>query len=192
MDADDATVAGSLFVAVPALFVTTLTVAAAMVPGYHVGADAISELGVAPETALLFNGAIVVTGIANAVAGRYYYRRHGAAWLLALFVLGGVGSAGVGVFPMDTGAPHAVAAFVAFTGVNLQTVGAAARFDGPLRVAGVVAGLVGLGALAWFLLGGGEGAAAYGALGYGGVERLIVYPALLWTVALGGALLTPE
>ncbi|MFB6120739.1 MAG: DUF998 domain-containing protein [Halobacteriaceae archaeon] len=191
MRTDDATVAGALFVALPALFTTTLMLAAAMAPDYDVGAAAISELGVIPETALLFNAAMVATGVGNAAAGRYFYRVHGRRWLVALFVVAGVGTAGVGVFPMDTGAPHAVAAFVAFSAFNLQALGTATWLDGAMRAFAVVAGVVGLLALGWFVLGGGEGSAAYAPFGYGGVERLIVYPGLLWSVALGGYLLAP-
>ena len=189
---DDRTLAGLLFVGVPAGFLTVLMIGAAMAPGYHVGADAISDLGVIDETALLFNGAMVLTGLANALGGYYFYRVHGARWLLGLFALSGIGSVGVGVFPLTTGAAHGIAAMAAFVGLNLEAIGTARVVDGAMQGVSVVAGVLGLLALAWFVAGGGEGGALYGQLGYGGVERLIVYPGLLWAVTLGGSLLTAD
>jgi len=32
-------------------------------------------------------------------------------------------------------------------------------------------------------------AAAFGPIGHGGTERMIIYPAMIWLIALGGALL---
>jgi hypothetical membrane protein len=131
---------------------------------------------------------MVVVGALDVAAGYVFYRWHRRRWLFALFALAGVGTAAVGVFPSSTGAAHAAAALVAFVGFNLQTAGSATRVAGPLRPLGLGAGALGLVALAWFV-GGGGSPAAYGALGYGGVERLVVYPGVLWTVALCGALL---
>jgi hypothetical membrane protein len=52
--------AGVLFFALAAQFMTVIMLAAAMAPDYDFGAAAISDLGVLPETALLF-GSIVLT-----------------------------------------------------------------------------------------------------------------------------------
>lgn len=171
---------GSLFVLGPAQFLLVLLVGAAVVPDYSIHGNAISDLGVAPATALLFNVSVFLAGAANAAAGWLAYRDHGHRWLLAVFVLAGLGSMGVGLFPENTGAPHLVAALVSFVFLNLEAVACGLRARGPLRPLGVLAGLAGLAALGAFLAG------SFGPFGYGGMERFVVYPVLLWLVAFGG------
>lgn len=172
---------GSVLVVGPAQFLLVLLVGAAVVPGYSVHGNAISDLGVAPATALLFNASVFLAGAANAAAGWLAYRSHGRRWLLAVFVLAGLGSMSVGVFPENTGAPHLVAALVSFVFLNLEAVACGLRARGPLRPFGVLAGVAGLAALAAFLGG------SFGPFGFGGVERVVVYPVLLWLLAYGGA-----
>jgi hypothetical membrane protein len=177
-------VAGAVFVVTAAGFSLALVACAAIAPGYNVGADAISDLGVIPETAPLFNAAIVLTGLGNALGGVVYYRAHRRRWLLGLFFFTGLGSVGVGLFPADVPVPHYAAALVAFVALNAQTIACSRRAPRGLRALGVLAGVAGFASLVRFVL-----ADAYGPLGYGGVERMVVYPALLWLLAFGGALL---
>ncbi|MHB8960462.1 MAG: hypothetical protein ACYDAN_12615 [Candidatus Limnocylindrales bacterium] len=51
----------------------------------------------------------------------------------------------------------------------------------------MLAGLVGFAAIALMVIGD-SGSMGFGPIGHGGVERLIVYPAMLWLLALGGYL----
>jgi len=175
---------GGLFVLGPAQFLLVLLVGASIVPDYSVHANAISDLGVAPSTALLFDASVVAAGVANVAAGRLAYWRHGRRWLLGVFALAGLGSICVGLFPENTGAPHLVAALFAFVFLNVEAIACGFRSRGALRVLGILAGLVGLGFLAVFIADAGSG---FGALGAGGVERFVVYPVLLWLIAYGGA-----
>ncbi len=182
--ADPRTLAGTVFVVTGAGFPLALMVCAALVPDYAVHGDAISDFGVLPATALLFNATMVLTGLGNAVGGYAYYRLHGSRRLLALFGVTAVGSAGVGLFPSSVPAPHYAAALLAFVGLNLQVIACSRRAPRGLRALGVFAGVAGLGSLLRFVL-----AESYGALGLGGVERMVVYPAVLWLLAFGGTLL---
>lgn len=100
---------------------------------------------------------------------------------LALLVITGIGSIGVGLSPEDVNLRvHTLSAAAAFIGGNLALIvlGVAmfrdTRWDG-YRTFSMLLGLVGLIALALFE------ASAWGALGPGGMERLIVAPSLLWT-----------
>ncbi|HIH87734.1 TPA: hypothetical protein HA344_00820 [Candidatus Bathyarchaeota archaeon] len=52
---DDKCLAGLLFSAASAQFLTALMIREAMAPNYSVHTNAISDLGVTPETRLLFN-----------------------------------------------------------------------------------------------------------------------------------------
>jgi len=170
---------------------TAIMLAAAMAPNYDLTGGAISDLGVIPETALLFNGSLVVAGALNVLGGYWFYRTHGRRWLLALFVVAGLGAVGAGVFPLDTGAAHSLAALAAFLFFNLEAVASAVELPGPMRLLSVVAGLVGLAFVVVMVIGDAGNSAVFGPIGHGGAERMIVYPVMLWLVALGGYLLAP-
>ena len=183
------TLAGVFFFALAAQFMTVIMLAAAMVPGYDFRAAAISDLGVYPETALLFNVSLVVVGVFNLFGGYFFYRTHGKRWLLAVFALAGVGAIGAGLFPLDTSGLHGLAALLAFVFFNVQAIGSATRLSGAMRALAVLAGALGLVFVVLMALGDGGNAAAFGPIGHGGTERMIVYPVMLWLVAFGGYLL---
>jgi hypothetical membrane protein len=186
---DNRTVAGVAFVALAAQFMTVIMLAAAMVPGYDFRGGAISDLGVFPETALLFNASLVLVGLLNLLGGYFFYRTHGKRWLLAVFAIAGVGAAGAGLFPLDTGGLHGLFALLAFLFFNVQALGSATHLTGLVRGLSVLAGAVGVVFVVLMALGDAGNAAAFGPIGHGGTERMIVYPVMLWLVALGGYLL---
>jgi hypothetical membrane protein len=180
------TLAGVFFFVLAVQFTTVIMIAAAMVPGYDFHAAAISDLGVFPETALLFTVSLVVVGVFNLPGGYFFYRTHGKRWLLAILVLAGIGAIGAGRFPLDTGGVHGLAALLAFVFFNVQAIGSATRLGGVMRALGVLAGVLGLVFVVLMALGDGGNTAAFGPIGHGGTERMIVYPVMLWLVAFGG------
>ena len=186
---DARTLAGACFFALAAQFMTVIMLAAAMVPGYDFRGGAISDLGVFPETALLFNVSLVVVGLLNLTGGYFFYRTHRKRWLLAVYALAGVGAIGAGLFPLDTGGLHGLAALLAFVFFNVQAIGSATRLGGLMRVLSVLAGGLGLVFVVLMAIGDAGTAAAFGPIGHGGTERMIVYPVMLWLVAFGGYLL---
>jgi hypothetical membrane protein len=180
--------AGAAFFLLAAQFMTAIMLAAAMVPGYDFGGGAISDLGVAPETALLFNTSLALVGLLNLAGGYAFYRSHGKRWLLGAFVLAGVGAIGAAVFPLDAGGLHSLFALFAFLFFNVEAIGSATQFDGTMRWLSVAAGALGLVFLGLMVVGDAGTAAAFGPINHGGTERMIVYPAMLWLLALGGYL----
>lgn len=183
------TLAGICFVALAAQFMTVIMLAAAMVPGYDFRGAAISDLGVFSETAMLFNVSLILVGVLNLAGGYFFYRTHGKRWLLAIFTLAGIGALGAGLFPLDTGGLHGLAALLAFVFFNVQAIGSATRLGGVMRALAVLAGAIGLVFVVLMALGDAGNAAAFGPIGHGGTERMIVYPVMLWLVAFGGYLL---
>jgi hypothetical membrane protein len=181
--------AGLSFLVLGAGFVTVVVLAAAMVPGYDFRGAAISDLGTVPETALLFNASLVLVGVLNLAGGYLFYRAHGKRWLLAAYTLAGLGAVGTGLFPLDTGGLHGPFALLAFLFFNVQALGTASRLRGVMRGLSVVAGGVGLVFVVLMALGDAGNAAAFGPIGDGGTERMIVYPVMLWLVAFGGYLI---
>ena len=186
---DSRTLAGTVFLALAAGFLTVVMLAAAMVPGYDFRGAAISDLGTVPETALLFNASLVFVGVLNVVGGYLFYRTHGQRWLLTVFALAGLGAVGAGAFPHDTGGIHGLFALLAFVFFSVQALGTAARLRGAMRVLSALAGSLGLVFVVLMALGDAGNAAAFGPIGHGGTERMIVYPVMLWLVAFGGYLL---
>ena len=65
----DVRVAGLLFFALAAGFLTVLMLGGAMAPGYAIGLSAISDLGVIEETALFFNVSLLTVGVLVSVLG---------------------------------------------------------------------------------------------------------------------------
>jgi hypothetical membrane protein len=137
----------------------------------------------------VFDGSIVLLGLLLLVAAHLlrtaFPVRRSRTVGLACLVLAGLGSIGVGLFPEDVNLTvHTLSAALAFGFWNLALVvlGFAmlrdTRWDG-FRAYSVISGLVGLVALGLFEL------RAWGALGVGGMERLVVAPVLLWAIVVG-------
>jgi hypothetical membrane protein len=163
--------------------------AASMAPGYDVAGGAISDLGVVPETALLFNISLLAVGALNVIGGYLFYRVHGRHWILALFLFAGIGAAGAGLVPLDTSDFHGIFALVAFLFFNLQAMASATVIEGPMRPISLLAGIVGFVFVVVMIIGDSGNAAIFGPIGHGGAERMIVYPAMLWMMAFGGYLM---
>jgi hypothetical membrane protein len=181
--------AGVLLFALAAQFMTVIMLAASMAPGYDVPGGAISDLGTVPETRLLFNASLIAVGVLNLASGLLLFRQHPSRAMLALFTLAGVGALGAGVFPLDSGGPHGLFALVAFMAFNLEALAVASIVSGPMRVISLLAGAIGLVFVVLMAVGDSGNAAAFGPIGHGGTERMIVYPAMLWMLAFGGYLM---
>jgi hypothetical membrane protein len=182
-------VAGVLFFVLAAGFLTVIMLAASMAPGYDLPGGAISDLGAISETALLFNLTLVGVGVLNLVGGYLFYRTHGRPWILALFGLAGLGAIGAGLVPLGTSDLHGLFALVAFLFFNLEAIATVAVVTGPMRWVSALGGLVGLVFVVIMVIGDSGNPGIFGPIGHGGAERMIVYPAMLWMVALGGYLM---
>jgi hypothetical membrane protein len=178
-----------MFFVLAAQFLTVIMLAASMAPGYDVPGGAISDLGVIPETALLFNVSLVAVGVLNAVGGWLLYRSHRQGWILAIFVLAGIGAAGAGLVPLDTSDLHGIFALVAFLFFNLEVLATATIVHGPMRWISVIAGVVGLAFVVLMVIGDSGNPGVFGPIGHGGAERMIAYPPMLWLAVFGGYLL---
>ncbi|HZW01544.1 MAG TPA: DUF998 domain-containing protein [Candidatus Deferrimicrobium sp.] len=181
--------AGVLLFVLAAQFMIVIMLAASIAPDYDFSAAAISDLGVITETALLFNVSLLAVGVLNIMGGYLFYRSHRNAWILALFVLAGLGAIGAGLFPLDSAGPHGLFALLAFVAFNLEAITVAAVVSGPMKALSVLAGVVGLVFVALMAIGDSGDVAAFGSIGHGGTERMIVYPVMVWMLALGGYLM---
>jgi hypothetical membrane protein len=182
-------VPGVLLFVLAAGFMTVIMAAASMAPGYDVQGGAISDLGVIGQTAALFNVTLLAVGLLNIVGGYLLYRTHGRAWMLAIYLMAGLGAFGAGLVPLNVGGIHGIFALVAFLFFNVEALSGAAIATGPMRWVSAVAGLMGLAFVVIMVLGDAGNAGVFGPIGHGGAERMIVYPAMLWLMAFGGYLM---
>ena len=147
----------------------------------------------------VFNGSIIVLGILLIL---------GVLWIptafptrpirriaLGLLVVAGIGAIGVGLAPENVAlTAHLVSALLAFVGANLALVvlGFAmfrdTRWDG-YRAYTVLSGLVGLVAVGLLAAHAYDWGGLWSAFGAGGMERLTLAPALLWTILVSFHLL---
>ena len=168
-------------------FFLLLLVAESLRPGYSVSLNYISDLGVGPEPSrTLFNSILVIFGLSGLIASYLFWKTLGRNAMVLTLVISSVGTIGVGLFPENTGDPHAVFALMGFLFGALTAIISYKVVRQPYSWFGVVLGLISLASLFMFIGG------TYLGLGPGGMERLVLYPSLLWYVGFGGYLLRPE
>ncbi len=197
LEAKNRIIAGALLFVGSAQFAVLMIVAEAVYPSYSVSENFISDLGVwSKPSAVVFNPSILLFGLLTVVGAYYFYRASKLRGFCALLSLTGLGGLGVGVFPEDTflvgGFPifHGIFALLAFLSGALAAISSGHRaVKGPFRVLSIFLGIGSLLALVLFLV---TASIGYLGLGVGGMERMITYPTLLWTVGFGGYLLTPS
>ncbi|MGC9209821.1 MAG: DUF998 domain-containing protein [Acidilobus sp.] len=182
--------AGSLVFAGVAQFTILLIVAEAIYPGYSVSHNYISDLGnyqLAPSTphAYIFNASIILMGLLLIAGGALLWGRGFVDRVLSAFVvLSGVGAAGVGVFPETSPYHlHVIFSLIVFLFASLASYPAALYRHGG-SVAWPILGTIGLAALGLFI------AHVYLGLGWGGMERMITYPNLVWATGFSASLMT--
>lgn len=163
--------------------------------GYSMSANYVSDLGAncpssgacyIPPSAMLYNSSIVLLGL-SALLGAFYLQR-AFHWTpgTAMVVLTGIGAVGVGVFPETSGNVHSIFSLVVFLFAGLNAVVNARLQRKPMFYFSVILGLATLAALVLYV-----GGADLG-LGAGGMERMVVYPVLLWGVGFGGHMMATD
>ncbi len=191
-------VAGVLFFVAGAEFVLGLVVAEALYPGYSLAGNYISDLGVGPSS-LVFNSSAFVFGLLSVVGAFFLPRSVNFMGLKILLVLMGIGAMGVGIFTSAFTVVHGAVSLMAFGFGALSAVVSFRVSKSPLSVISVLLGFVALGALGLFAAGlvttGSLNTSVPPAsefflgLGPGGMERMIVYPAMIWLTLFSGYLI---
>lgn len=168
-------------------------------PGYSVSANYISDLGppckggaaCASQTSwAIFDISIALMGLCVLISAYFLYQHFRWKPLAGLIGLTGLTAMGVGVF--NESAPymlHDIFSLVTFIAIGLSALVSYRLQKAPLGYFSIVLGLVTLVALILYVPD--TGVTAGGALGIGpgGLERLIVYPVLFWSLAFGGHLM---
>jgi hypothetical membrane protein len=177
-------VAGALFFVAASQFVIGLVVAEARFTdySYSISANYISDLGVG-SSAMIFNSSVFLMGLLILIGAYFAQRAFNFKLLTLLLILTAIGAMGVGVFTENSGNVHPVVSLIAFLFGGLSSIASYRLLRRPFSVIAVILGLMALGALGLFA------AQTYLGLGVGGMERMIVYPILMWGAGFGGYLL---
>lgn len=163
-------------------------------PNYNVSLNTISDLGatcnptcqIFQPSSNIFNASIIIFGLL-VLAGSYFLNRSFHSRLFTgLVVVTGIGLVGVGTFPESTGIYHGIFSLVTFLFSGLSAIVAYRYQRAPMSYFSVILGLATLVSL---LL---RTQHIYLGLGNGGMERMVVYPVLLWAVGFGGGLMSTE
>ncbi len=181
MGYDDIKVAGALLFVGTVQFILGLVIAEVLFPNYNVSTNFISDLGVGP-TSLIFNPSVILFGLSLVISAYFIQRAFGSRLVSVLFTLAGLGAMGVGFFPETMGMMHVISAFTAFSFGGLSAIVSYKIQKPPLSYFSVLLGVMSLVALTIY------GSGTFLGLGKGGMERMIVYPTLLWAVGFGGHL----
>ncbi len=193
MTLDNAKLAGILLLVGNIQFVILLVIAEGVYPGYSTSANFISDLGVwGRPSAPLFNPSIALLGSLNLAGAYFIKKRFNLGKTSYLLALASIGTLTVGFFPENTflvgGFPliHGIAALLAFVMGGLAAIAAYFYTQSPFKIISPILGATSLVAFVLFLT-----TAPFNGLGIGvgGMERMIAYPTLLWTITLGGYLL---
>jgi len=175
--------AGALLFIGSAQFIIGMVVAEAVYLGCSVSQNFISDLGVGPA-ALIFNTSVFLLGLMVVASAYFIDREFGNRLVTALFCLTGAGAIGVGAFPENFGLIHLAVSLLTFLFGGLSAIAAYKLEKPPLNYFSVVMGVISLLALLLFSTG------IFLGLGQGGMERMVVYPLLLWAIGLGGYLMS--
>lgn len=183
MRLDDRQWAGLLlFLGIAQFAVIGLTIAESVYPGYSVSQNYISDLGVGPA-ALIFDPSIIVVGLVVLATSWFLFRAFHDRILSIVVAFAGVGAIAVGVFTEDFGVIHSLVSLWTFVFIALSAILAMRVARPPFQYISVVLGALSLIALGLYI------SKAYLGLGPGGMERMIVWPILVWGLAFGGYLL---
>lgn len=192
-------VAGVLFFVAVTQFILGLTIAEALYPGYSISDNYVSDLGIGPSS-IVFNSSVFLLGLLL-VIGTYFLRHiSDLKTVNMLLFLMAIGAMGVGVITKDFTVPHGAVSSITFLFSGLSAIASAKVLEKPFSLISIVLGVMTLGALGLFssgLITSGSLTSSiaydsnfYLGLGPGGMERMIVYPALVWLAGFSGHLAT--
>ncbi len=177
----DRKIAGMLLSLGSILCVLGIIVSEALYPGYSTSKNYISDLGVGPS-GLLFNSSVFLLGVLTLCSAYFIQKAFNSKLFSLLLAISAIGAIGVGLFTEDAGALHTVFSLIVFLFGGLSAIASIKLQKPPFSYLSVALGLTSLAALFLFASG------IYFSLEKGGMERLIAYPALLFSVSFGGYL----
>lgn len=179
----DAKLAGVFLSTAAIVFLLGNNIAEAIYPGYSVRTNVLSDLGAAgAPTMALWDTQLFVSGVLTFVGVYFFLRQSGnrRRAVAVVFLLAPCGTVLVSLFPENVNlAVHSIGALTSFLFGGIAAAYTYRLTLKPFGYLSLVLGLTSLFSLVAFL------SKDVSALGDGGTERMIVYPLMLWQLALG-------
>ena len=162
-------------------FLLFVSIAEFVATNFTVSGNTISHLGI-DNAPYIFNTTIIILGLSEIIAG--YFLRENFSKLFSIFlIIGGIGAIGVGIFNEDFGKIHLLFALLAFVFSSLGTYVIFFKKRKDLMTSmWAMLGTVALIALILFI------SSIYLGLGKGGMERMIMYPNIIWALGFSASL----
>lgn len=180
-------------------FILGLVIAETLYPDYSVADNYISDLGIGPSS-MIFNSSAFLFGLLSIIGAYFLPRAVDFSGVRVLLILMAIGAMGVGIFTSEFSTTiHGIVSLMAFGFGALSAIASFKTSKLPMSAISVTLGIMALGALALFS----AGLVTTGSLtssepptsefflgiGAGGMERMIVYPALIWLTLFSGRLI---
>jgi len=181
-------------------FLVGMLLAEALYPSYSIAGNYISDLGaycngvfpnagvcvIYQPTSNIFNTSIFLLGVLLVIAAYLFWRPQKMKVFSVLVLLTGIGAMGVAVFPETNPIAHEITSDIAFLFAGLSAIWGYRIAKAPMSYFSVILGLVNLVAIVLFT------ANVLFGLGVGGMERMIVYPVVVWATGIGGYFMNSE
>ncbi|AUB58864.1 hypothetical protein BK008_11445 [Methanobacterium sp. MZ-A1] len=184
--------AGILLLIAALQFFMAINLAETQFPGYSSTTDTLSHLGGAippiEPSATIFNVSVILLGVSSLASVYLILKSGGCRLFSSCLAISAVGAVGVGLFPSYTGSFHMFFAILTFIFGSLTVLFSyRLGLNIPMVIVSLFTGftslLIIISALFW-----GLNNPIFIYLGLGGAERFVVYPNLLYLLALGGYL----
>ena len=162
-------------------FLLFVSIAEFVATNFSVSGNTISHLGI-DNAPYIFDTTIIILGLAEIVTG--YFLRGNFSKLFSIFlIIGGIGAIGVGIFNEDFGKIHLMFALLAFVFSSIGTY--VIFFTKKKDMMTFMWAMMGTVALIALIL---YSSSMYLGLGKGGMERLIMYPNIIWALGFSASL----
>ena len=193
-DISDSKAAGTLMFLSGAVALMGIITAETLYPDYSTRQD-ISDLGstrppdpvILEPSATIFNSTMIITGALILIATYFVHKRYSRRVLTLPLTVFGTGVFGVGVFPGNVVPWHGLFAMVTFVSGGITAVLSSRVVTEPFRYICLLFGGISLMVLLSAIIL--QERSPLMVLGFGGVERWVVYPLLMWITGFGGYLL---
>lgn len=187
---NDAAKAGFVFMCGAIIFLFGIMVAEFTFENYSVSQNMISDLGANQDlSATIFNSSIIIFGISALYAANIFRRLFKEHIFSLLIFLAGIGAIVVGIFNVKTILIiHYSGALMSFIlGAVAIVYSTKIIYKPPLSYLWIILGTLSLLNIALLFVSWPLNNNCFG-LGLGSVERLIVYPIIIWAIATGSYL----
>jgi hypothetical membrane protein len=193
MNYSDKRIAGLLFFVGAVQFVLAVVVSEAVYSGYSVGRQAMSDLGdwsLAGNSAAIYDVSTILLGMFVIVSAYFIQRIFKNRLFTSLVVMSSVGCFGAGVVAENISLPiHNAFALVTFAFAAASAIMSYKFVKSPFSYVSVVLAAITLLATVLLISGYRVNSGFYLGLGLGGMQRFIIYPALLWMLGVGAYLI---